>query len=76
MCLRQKIRCTIEGNMCELYEHKNSRELIKEESCRNSFDICERVRLIALNALPRDFLDVFGSDKCKFYLKRRKSKIV
>ena len=72
MCLRQKIRCTIEGNMCELYEHKNSRELIKEESCRNFIRYMRKGKINRVECSASGLPGCVGSDKCKFYLKKKK----
>lgn len=49
MCLRQKIRCTIEGELCELYEYKNSKELLREDAVSesknllNCFSFCSNI---------------------------------
>ncbi|MGM9968753.1 MAG: DUF2357 domain-containing protein, partial [Rummeliibacillus sp.] len=65
MCLRQKIRCTIEGNLCELYEHKNSKELLREEdSCRNFIQYIRKGKVRRVECSVSGLPGCVGSDKC------------
>lgn len=73
MCLRQKIRCAIEGELCELYEHKNSRELLQEEnSCRNFIRYMQKGKVNRVECSVSGLPGCVGADKCKFYLKKKR----
>lgn len=73
MCLRQKIRCTVEGDVCELYEHKNSKELLHEEdSCRNFIRYMRKGKVSRVECSFSGLPGCVGSDKCKFCLKKKK----
>ena len=73
MCLRQKIRCTIEGDDCELYEHKNSKELLREEdSCRNFVQYIRKGNVMRVECSVSGLPGCVGSDKCKFCLRKKR----
>lgn len=73
MCLRQKIRCTIEGDVCELYEHKNSKELLREEdSCRNFVQYIRKGNVMRVECSVSGLPGCVGSDKCKFCLRKKR----
>lgn len=73
MCLRQKTRCMIEGFICELYEHKNCRKLLCEENtCRNLIHYYRKGKVNQVECTVSGFYGCVGSDKCKFYLKKKK----
>lgn len=73
MCMCQKIRCTINGNSCEFYEHKNSKELLcKEDTCRNFIQYIRKGKVNKVECVVSGLPGCIGSDKCKFYLKKKK----
>lgn len=73
MCLRQKIRCAIEGNLCELYENKNSKELLQEEdSCRNFNRYMQKGKVKRVECSVSGLPGCIGADKCKFCLKKKR----
>lgn len=73
MCLRQKIRCAIEGDICQLYEHRNSKELLQEEnSCRYFTRYIQKGKLKRVECSVSGFSGCIGTDKCKFCLKKKR----
>lgn len=73
ICLRQKSRCKIEGNICRLYEHKSSRELFKEEySCRHFTRSIRKGKVKHVECSVFKLNGCIGTEKCKFYLKKNK----
>lgn len=72
MCLRQKTRCKIEGDICELYEYKNSKELLKDEnSCRNFIQYFKKGKINRVECAIFGISGCVGTDSCKFYLKKK-----
>lgn len=73
MCMCQKIRCTINGDVCEFYEHKNSKELLcREDTCRNFVKYMRKGKVNKVECVVSGLPGCIGADKCKFYLKKKK----
>lgn len=71
-CLRQNAICKIEGDICELYEYKNSKELLKDEnSCRNFKQHLKKGKIDRVECRISGLYGCVGTDKCKFYLKKK-----
>lgn len=71
ICLCQKKPCTIINASCERFIPKRSRELLKEDSCRNLIQYVKRNKLsgkveCSISGLP----GCIGAEQCKFYLKK------
>lgn len=62
---------TVINAPCEHYIPKKSRELLKEDSCRNLIQYVKRNKLngrveCSISGLP----ECIGAEQCKFYLKK------
>ena len=71
ICLCQKKPCTVINASCEHYIPKKSRELLKEDSCRNLIQCVKRNKPngrveCSISGLP----GCIGAEQCKFYLKK------
>lgn len=71
ICLCQKKTCTIINAPCECYIPKKSRELLKEDRCRNLIQYVKRNKTngrveCSISGLP----GCIGTEQCKFYLKK------
>lgn len=71
ICLCQKKPCTVINAPCKHYIPKKSRELLKEDSCRNLIQYVKRNKPngrveCSVSGLP----GCIGAEQCKFYLKK------
>ena len=71
ICLCQKKPCTVINAPCKHYIPKKSRELLKEDSCRNLIQYVKRNKPngrveCSISGLP----GCIGAEQCKFYLKK------
>lgn len=71
ICLCQKKPCTVVNAPCKHYIPKKSRELLKEDSCRNLIQYVKRNKPngrveCSISGLP----GCIGAEQCKFYLKK------
>lgn len=71
ICLCQKKTCVIVNEPCEHYISKKTRQLLKEERCRNLIRYVRRNRPngkveCSISGLP----GCIGGEQCKFYLKK------
>ena len=71
ICLCQKKPCTIINVPCEYYVYKKSRELLKEDRCRNLIQYVKRNRMNGkVKCSISGLSGCVGVEKCKFYLKK------
>lgn len=71
LCLKQKIRCTIDHGPCAFYVHKANQELLKEETCRNFCRYVKRGRIYRVECTISGMPGCVGSETCQFYLKKK-----
>lgn len=75
MCLCQKTRCAIVDMPCEYYVPKNAKTLLeKEDSCRNFIRYSKRGKVQRVECSISGLPGCVGTEKCKFCLKKNKSK--
>lgn len=73
MCLRQKMRCTIDGSYCDLYENKNLKSLLlEEESCRNFIRYMSKGKIKRVECSVSGLPGCVGPDMCKFCLRKKR----
>lgn len=70
LCMCKKGVCTVVNNSCDMYVSKASRELIKEETCRNLKFLTKRGKVKKLECSVSGLSGCVGVDNCKFYLKK------
>lgn len=71
ICLCQKKPCTIINAPCEYYISKKSRELLKEDSCRNLIQYVRRNKPNGkVECSISGLSGCIGAEQCKFYLKK------
>lgn len=70
LCMCKKNICTIVDDLCNTYVPKNSRELLREESCRNFMHFEKHGKTMRVECSVSGLPGCVGKENCKFYLKK------
>lgn len=74
LCLYKRTRCDVGEKPCEHYILKNSKKLLKEDTCRNFTRYTRRGNVNKVECSISGLPGCVGPENCKFYMKKNKSK--